>query len=83
MTDAEQLRRFDYQQEFVEASNCCGCGGGWRAASVQEKSGTSPRVCVCVCVCVCVFACVWSCVCLCVCDETDQEFGHTGSTFIH
>jgi len=39
MRDAEPLQRFDYIQEYVKAGNCCGCGGGWRAASVTMKEG--------------------------------------------
>lgn len=37
--DAEPLQRFDYIEEHVMAGNCCGCGGGWRAASVTKKEG--------------------------------------------
>ena len=40
MRDAEPLQRFEYVEEYVEAG-CCGCGGGWRAASVAKKNGNS------------------------------------------
>jgi hypothetical protein len=38
MGDAVPLQRYGYIQEYVEAG-CCGCGGGWRAASVKKKEG--------------------------------------------
>ena len=37
--DAEPLERFDYIEEYVKSRNCCGCGGGWQAASVAKKKG--------------------------------------------
>jgi hypothetical protein len=40
MRDAEPLQRFEYAEEYVKAG-CCGCGGGWRAASVAKKNGNS------------------------------------------
>jgi hypothetical protein len=40
MMDAVRLQRYNYIEEYVEAG-CCGCGGGWRAASLKKKEGNS------------------------------------------